>query len=482
LNGGYGPVRISGGTASWLFDMAACLSGFCFCFAAYYPGVLSPDSGAMLAEAQDLSFSDWYPTMMPLLWGAIYRIIPGSQGMLALVLAFYWGALFLLARAAARIDRLAAPIMVITGLLPFTINFAGTLWTDVLVATSWLLCAAVAFSANVRGQPPSVVRRVVIWTLFLIGGLARANTLFAAVPLGLYLLQSQKPLRPANRTLVALLLPAALWLASWTLTYPILNARKTHPIQSIITFDLAGISHFTAENYFPSQWSAEERAEVLSSCYTPQGWDVYASGRCKFVWKRLKDEGFWGSSQLWRAWLDAVMAQPLAYLRHRGAHFWHFTTTTEYVFHSGTSEEAQVRIEQNIGFKWLQAYVLHSHRLWMFHPIFWLTVACGCLVAARRCEPASRKFVTALSLSSLVYLATYFFVGVASDFRYAYWAVLASTACVGVLACEAVAALRRHRYRVGGVYFLTFIGSLTSGNLANSVFQSAPSIFSTLRM
>jgi len=84
----------------------------------------------------------------------------------------------------------------------------------------------------------------------------------------------------------------------------------------------------------------------------------------------------------------------------------------------------------------------------MFRPVFWFAVACACLVAARRCGPASRKLVTALSLSSLVYLGTYFFVGIASDFRYAYWAVLASTACVGVLACEAVAALRRHRERV----------------------------------
>src|SRR3954447_25895305 len=132
MNSEYGGARISGGSALRLLEVAACLAGFCFCFFAYYPGLLSPDSGAMLAQARDFSFFDWYPIMMPLLWAAIYRIIPGSQGMLALLLAFYWGAIFLLTRATARIDRLAAPIVIITGVLPFTINFAGTLWTDVL--------------------------------------------------------------------------------------------------------------------------------------------------------------------------------------------------------------------------------------------------------------------------------------------------------------------------------------------------------------
>jgi hypothetical protein len=448
MSNGYDLARMGVGSALRLFEVAACLAGFGFCFVAYYPGLLSPDSGAMLAQARDFSFFDWYSTMMPLLWAAVYRVIPGSQGMLALLLGFYWGAIFLLTRAAAQIDSFAAPIVVITGFLPFTINFAGTLWSDVLLATSWLLCAALAFSADVRGQSPSVIRQVVIWTLFLIGALARPNALFAAVPLGLYLWPSHKPLRPASRVPIALLLPAALWLASWTMTYAILNARKTYPIQSIVTFDLGGISHFTAKNYFPSQWTVEESAKIVSSCYTSQTWSIYSSDRCSFVWKRLKDEGFWGSSELWHAWFDAVTSQPFAYLRHRFAHFWHFMTTVEYVFHAGTPEEARRRIEQNSGFKWVNAYVWRSHRLWMFRPIFWFAVACGCLVAARRCGPAARKLVTALSLSSLIYLATYFFVGIASDFRYAYWAVLAGTSCVAILTCEAVAALRRHLYRL----------------------------------
>ena len=449
MNGDRGPARKSGEPAWRLLDLIVCLFGFCFCLVAYYPGLLSPNSISMMSQARDLSFTDWHSPVMPLLWAALYRIAPGPQGMLASLLALYWVAVFLLAGAAAQIERHVAPAMLVMGFMPFTINFAGTLWVDVLTATSWLACSALVFAAEIRRQPQSIIRQVATWALFLIGGLARPNALFAAVPLGLYIWESPGPSRPAKRALVAPLLLAGLWLGGWTISYPVLNAKKTYPIHSIVTFDLAGISHFSGRNYLPSQWSAEETAKILLTCYTPQAWNEYAFGECKFVWQRLRNEGLWGSADLWRAWLDAVRAQPLAYLQHRTAHFWYFITTVEYLFHEGNSaEEIRRRDEENFGFKWLRNYVFDSRWLIMFRPIFWIVLAGGCLIAARSCAPASRRFVTAMSLSSLIYLATYFFVGVASNFRYAYWAVLATSACTVVLACEAAAALKRLQNRV----------------------------------
>ncbi len=440
------PAWPSAEPALRLLNMAVCMFGFGFCLAAYYPGLLSPDSISMMSQARDLAFWDWHSTMTPLLWAALYRLIPGPQGMLALLLAFYWGAVFVLAGAATQIERRVAPAMLVSAFLPFTINFAGTLWSDVLTATSWSMCAALVFSAEIRGQPSSIMRQVATWTLFLIGGLARANALFAAVPLGLYLWQPQHPMRPSKRAVITVLLLVGLWLANWTISYPILHARKSYPIHSIVTYDLAGISHFSGRNYLPLQWSAEETTKIVSSCYTPQAWNEYAWGECSFVWHRLQNAGLWGSSELWRAWFDAVRAQPLAYLRHRSAHFWYFITTVEYVFHEGNApDEIQRRFERNFGFKWLRDYVWGTHELWMFRPIFWIILACACLVAARRCPPATRRFVTALSLSSLVYLGTYFFVGVGSNFRYAYWAVLATSSCAVAVACEAAAALTRRR-------------------------------------
>ncbi len=37
--------------------------------------------------------------------------------------------------------------------------------------------------------------------------------------------------------------------------YGMLDAKRQHPLQTIMIFDLGGISHFAKENQFPVDWS-----------------------------------------------------------------------------------------------------------------------------------------------------------------------------------------------------------------------------------
>jgi hypothetical protein len=70
----------------------------------------------------------------------------------------------------------------------------------------------------------------------------------------------------------------------------------------------------------------------------------------------------------------------------------------------------------------------------IFKQATWLVL---CLVltalAWRQRSSAEGAFVLGVCGSGVVYVATYFFVGVASDFRYSYWTVLAVLAGVVVL-------------------------------------------------
>ena len=433
--------------------LIVCAFGFTFCFAAYYPGLLSPDALSIYRQATSFSFSDWHAPMMGLLWALLDRLTHGPQGMLALLLTLYWGALFVLTVAASRINRLIAPAMLVLGFMPFTINFAGTLWVDVLLATSWLMCSALAFSAYIRGRPISMVRAAMSWLFFLVGAWSRPNTLFAAIPLGLYLFRPRGVSRALQRTALVAMVAAGIWCGNWVMSYLVLHAERTYPIHSIVTFDLAGISHFSGINYLPSTWSADETAKITKSCYTPQSWNEYAYGDCRFVRDRLRNEGLWGSMALWRAWIAAVSREPTAYLQHRWAHFLYFMTTVEYVLHEGNDAgEIYRRVHENFGFEILREYILRATQLWMFRPIFWFALACASFVMSRHLPERSHRFVTTLALSSLIYLATYFFVGVASNFRYAYWAVLATGAASVILACEWGVRLRRewHQFRIVG--------------------------------
>jgi hypothetical protein len=59
---------------------------------------------------------------------------------------------------------------------------------------------------------------------------------------------------------------------------------------------------------------------------------------------------------------------------------------------------------------------------WLLLCVLW------CVLAWRRRATPSGAFVLGVCGSAVVYLATFFPVGVASDFRYALWAVLAALA------------------------------------------------------
>ena len=185
----------------------------------------------------------------------------------------------------------------------------------------------------------TTVRATATWVLFLIGGLARPNALFAAVPLGIYLYSPRTALGAGKPIAIAALVLIGLWLGNWLISYPLLNAQRTYAINSIVTFDLAGISHFSGKNYFPLSWSTGETEKIVNACYTPQSWNPYFVGDCQFVWKQLHDEGVWGSASFWHDWFAAIAAEPTAYLQHRLAHFFHFTTTVGYVFHDGNDAE-----------------------------------------------------------------------------------------------------------------------------------------------
>jgi hypothetical protein len=71
----------------------------------------------------------------------------------------------------------------------------------------------------------------------------------------------------------------------------------------------------------------------------------------------------------------------------------------------------------------------------LFRPGLWLALAltiCACAWRLRG-VPAG-AFAIGVTASAIVYVLTFFLVGVASDFRYAYWCVLATLIGAAVLA------------------------------------------------
>src|SRR5262249_41848879 len=173
-----------------------------------------------------------------------------------------------------------------------------------------------------------------------------------------------------------------------------------------------------------------ERARRRSRCYDPVRWDSYWHvPPCPFVMQRLErpDDVIFGTPRLTQAWWHAVAAHPLAYLEHRATFMWQFLGRSNLVLPIADWQSPNATDNESRYLRSILALHDALQPTLLFRPGLWLLLAIGVLGFAwrTRTTPAG-AFAIGVSASGIVYVMTYFAVGVAADFRYAYWCVLAS--------------------------------------------------------
>jgi hypothetical protein len=288
------------------------------------------------------------------------------------------------------------------------------------------------------------------------GVLLRQNAVFAAPVLAAY---AAWPERFDPKRTAILLLPGALAFYALvpTVYYGALHAKKVNPLHQILAYDLGGISHFTGENQFPVSWSAEQTALLTGACYGPERWDVYwYVPPCSFVMRRLAqpDDVVFGSPRLAEAWRRAVLAHPAAHLGHRARFMWNFLGRPNLVLPHLDWRGPQATYGANRYFRPLLAPHGVLERTPLFRPGLWLVLAIVVVAAAwpARGVPMG-AFAVGVGASAVAYAGTFFAVGVAPDFRYAYWSVLATlaggVAAVAARPARAAPAQGRQAEKVG---------------------------------
>jgi hypothetical protein len=397
----------------------------------FYPGIMTYDAKFVHEDIAKGIWGDWQSPAMTWLWGLIDPVAPGPGSMFLLIATSYWLGFGLLSLVlAARANRVAL-LLPILALLPPALAFVGIIWRDVLFATCWLLAASVAFAIS---GPPSPIRlpaRLFALALVTLGVLLRPNALLAAPILAAYVVW---PTRLSFRRTAILFVPAAIafFATVQVVYYGALGATRQHPLQSIMIFDLGGISHFAKENQYPVDWSDSENALLLNGCYQPTQWDIYwRLEPCDFVMRKVeREKGLFGTSAVPKAWLLAILRHPLAYLRHRSAFMWNFLAAHNLTMWLADVEHPTQQVFADRAA--FNAFVSVHNRL-KSTPLFrvgaWLLACMAlCWLGWRRSGSREGAFVLGVCGSATMYVMSFFVVGVASDFRYGYWAVLAAIA------------------------------------------------------
>jgi hypothetical protein len=280
--------------------------------------------------------------------------------------------------------------------------------------------------------------------LVALGVLLRPNALIAAPILAAYVFW---PMRFDLRRVAIAFVPALVLFYALVpfVYYDLLRAERQNPLHSIFVFDLGGITHFTGENQFPVAWSADQTLLLTSKCYDPVRWDTYWHVEpCPFVMRRLEqpDDTIFGTPRLVEAWWQAASKHAFAYLSHRATFMWEFLAGSNLVLPVWDWLDPSAGYGRGPYFTPLVALHDRLQPTLLFRPGLWLAlvVAAGIFAWPARSTPAG-AFTIGVTASAVVYVMTFFVVGVASDFRYAYWCVLAALA-------GGVAAMLARTYRV----------------------------------
>jgi hypothetical protein len=406
-------------------------AGYGLTLSVFYPGIMTYDAKFVYEDIGKGTQGDWQSPFMTWLWGLIDPIAPGSASMFLLIATSYWLGFGLLAIVLATQAKRSALLLPILALLPPAFAFVGIIWRDVLFATWWLLAASVAFAVSERTPPIRLPAQMLSIALVAMGVLVRPNALLAAPVLAAYVVW---PWRFSLRRTAILFVPAVLgfFAVVQLVYYTALGATRQHPLQSIMIFDLGGISHFAKQNQFPVDWTDAQSTQLLNTCYQPTEWDIYwRLEPCDFVMAKIeREKALFGTAAIPEAWLLALVRHPLAYLRHRLAFMWNFLAAHNLTMWLVNVEHPMQRVlPRRASFTALLAI----HDLLKSTPLFragsWLLACIAlCWFSARGSGAREAAFVLGVCGSATIYVMTFFSAGVASDFRYSYWSVLATLA------------------------------------------------------
>lgn len=421
--------------AALILSFVAAIVGFSVSVLAFYPGVMSFDSIVQYEQARSGVFRDWHPPAMAALWSVLNRVHDGPELMFLLQLTLLWGGLCGVAIGLVRSGRAWGAAFPLIGLAPFVFDLVGVIWKDVVLAASWIFAAGVLFAVRAKDERTPRWLVACLGLSLLYGALVRANSVFAIAPLALYLVGGRvfgRALAPQIIACVAA--PLAILGATAIVSGPMLHAAREHPLHSLILFDLVGITRNGPDDVIPGQWSAADRARI-AGCYQPDKWDHLGDGVCAGVVETLQHQHVWGGGELRTLWVKAALTHPIAYLRHRLAFTnemlrWRGPFDDRSVFYdSERTTPAAWRHEHNGLFQAAKASAMALRHTPLFRAYFWLVLsACVCALAAFAVDSAAKRFAAALGASGFIYLVTFIPFGVAADFRYAYWTILATLA------------------------------------------------------
>jgi len=404
---------------------------------AHYPGQMSLDTILQLRDGQTGIYVSNQPPAMSFL---LNLLTPG--GMLVMDVTLYALSVTVLLKGSfAGVPAKMAAVLLLF-FYPVVVLYNGILWKDVLFANLALLGFLLLPLRTGIAQ-----RRwlVLSGALFGLGCLVRQQGILVAVIGALAILtmplQNRRTLgRARSLTYWGGAAVAAALLLSTAVSATAMREQslaRIGPLFQIVVYDLAGMNAYGKGIGFQLLYQAGVDQIALQRKFAN-----YQADRVESIAEDYGPRGpFYGIPLriIFRQWGSAVRAHPALYLRHRFEVFkWLIgvrDTSRCLPIYAGVSAEPGVLVRAlglKPGLTWRARLltVIEWHFLFLYEPIEYAIIALA-LVAYLAWRRASHSAtIIWLQIAGLAYLSSYFFIGIACDFRYTYFLVVA--AVVGV--------------------------------------------------
>jgi hypothetical protein len=415
-------------------------AGFVFSLAVNLPGHLSYDSVIQLLEGRTGAYAGWHPPVTSWLLGVTDAIVPGTALFVVLDTLLIYGSLYVLLRRVPAPSLAAAVLAALFALTPQYMNYPGIVWKDILFAAASVMgfAALAAAAADWLSGPRRTAWLVLSFVLLVVAALARQNgvVMLAAGVAAFGWIAARQGGVTLRRLAIfggSALLAAVLAVTAANVALGTRLVQTSGAARQFKLLELYDTIAMLAARPDMKLTVIDKADPVLANAirteglrlYTPQRNDPLAASQ------PLQNAIAGAPDKLLRdQWLSLIWHRPLLYLQTRADIFGWVLLTPRIDLclptYSGVSGPQEALDELDLESRWdardLWLELYGDHFLGtpvLQHGIFaLLSIAAGILLLWRRC--AADIAIAFLQIGALTYVATFFFISIACDYRYLY--------------------------------------------------------------
>ena len=438
---------------SWAIA-AILVLGFTVCVAVNWPGHINYDSAVQLAEGRAGQYQNWHPAIMSWMLGVTDAAVPGVCLFVVFDTLLLYGSVLSLLWLAPKPSRFAAALALLCILTPQFAIYPGVAWKDVLFSGAGVasfVCLAHG-AARWDNRQCRYALLAASWAFAALAALARQNGVvviaFAAIAAGWIAMRHEKArvvgFRYGFGILALTACLAALVFAALSLRFEPGYDATADQIKQQRVFDLVGAAVLRPD--LPLDWIRAASPAFERRIHT-QGVQLYRAASHDSI---ADAPGFnvaldtVDDDVITRQWLDLVEQHPGLYLRLRAETFrWVVLTPDPNVCPPlEVGVWAPAAILKGLGMparkdardQSLGDYAFRLSGTPVGSHLTYIILGCGALIVLlRRRRPADLAIACMLA-ASLAYMASFFVISIACDYRYLLFVDVAAMTAILYLA------------------------------------------------